>query len=337
MVVGVSIVYHAAVPESSIVTAQQIPASLEVVDSHTEGEPTRVVVGGWPELAGRSMADRRTELETAHDHLRRAVVLEPRGHSAVVGALLTPPVEAGSEAGVIFFNNVGYLGMCGHGLIGVVRTLQETGRIGPGKLRIDTPVGTVGAELADDGAVTIENVPCRAHALDVELEAEGLGKIVGDVAWGGNWFFLTRLPGEPLELDNLDRLLALTKKIRCATDAAGLTPAGEGQIDHIEIFAPPTRADADSRNFVLCPGGEYDRSPCGTGTSAKLAVLHARGELELGKVWHQESITGSLFTCWLSRVEEQLIPHIRGRAFVTASSTLHFHPDDPFRGGLGTP
>jgi proline racemase len=278
-----------------------------------------VVVDGWPELAGLSMAERRAELEETYDHLRKAVVLEPRGHSAVVGALLTPPVEADSEVGVIFFNNVGYLGMCGHGLIGVVRTLENMGSIGPGKLRIDTPVGTVGAELARDGAVTMENVPCLAHALDVQLEVEGLGKVVGDVAWGGNWFFLTRLPDEPLELANLDRLLAVTQSIRRATDAAGLRP------------------DADSRNFVLCPGGEYDRSPCGTGTSAKLAVLHARGELELGELWHQESITGSLFTGWLSRVEERLIPHIRGRAFVTAHSTLHFHPDDPCRGGFGTP
>jgi proline racemase len=337
MVVRVSIVYDSAVPESPIVTEQQIPATLEVVDSHTEGEPTRVVVDGWPELAGLSMAERRAELEETYDHLRKAVVLEPRGHSAVVGALLTPPVEADSEVGVIFFNNVGYLGMCGHGLIGVVRTLENMGRIGPGKLRIDTPVGTVGAELARDGAVTMENVPCLAHALDVQLEVEGLGKVVGDVAWGGNWFFLTRLPDEPLELANLDRLLAVTQSIRRATDAAGLVPTGEGEIDHIEIFAPPTRPDADSRNFVLCPGGEYDRSPCGTGTSAKLAVLHARGELELGELWHQESITGSLFTGWLSRVEERLIPHIRGRAFVTAHSTLHFHPDDPCRGGFGTP
>ena len=336
MVVRVSIVYDSTVPEYPTVTDQQIPATLEVVDSHTEGEPTRVVVGGWPQLAGLSMAEHRAELEESYDHLRQAVVLEPRGHSAVVGALLTPPVEAGSEVGVIFFNNVGYLGMCGHGLIGVVRTLENMGSIGTGKLRIDTPVGTVGAELATDGAVTIETVPCHAHALDVELEVEGLGKVVGDVAWGGNWFFLAHLPDEPLELANLDRLLAVTQSIRRATDAAGLVPTGEGEIDHIEIFAPPSRADADSRNFVLCPGGEYDRSPCGTGTSAKLAVLHARGELELGELWQQESITGSLFTGWLSRVEERLIPHIRGRAFVTAHSTLHFHPDDPFRGGFGT-
>jgi len=337
MVVRLSIVYDSAVPESPNVTDQQIPTTLEVVDSHTEGEPTRVVVDGWPQLSGLSMAERRAELRETYDHLRQAVVLEPRGHSAVVGALLTPPVESTSEAGVIFFNNVGYLGMCGHGLIGVVRTLEHIGRLGPGRLTIDTPVGTVGAELAADGSVTIENVPCRAHALDVELEVEGLGTVVGDVAWGGNWFFLTRLPDEPLELANLDRLLAVTQSIRRATDVAGLVPTGKGEIDHIEIFAPPSRADADSRNFVLCPGGEYDRSPCGTGTSAKLAVLHARGELDLGELWHQESITGSLFTGWLSREEDRLIPHIRGRAFVTARSTLHFYPDDPFRGGFGTP
>lgn len=315
----------------------RIPETLEVIDSHTEGEPTRVVIAGWPPLKAPSMAERRDELRESWDHLRRALLLEPRGHSAVVGALLTPPVAAGSAAGVVFFNNVGYLGMCGHGLIGVVRTLEHLGRLAAGKTSIDTPVGTVGAELDRDGSVTIENVPCHAHALDVELEVEGLGRIVGDVAWGGNWFFLTRLPDEPVELANLERLLALTRRIRRATDEAALLPSGAGEIDHIEIFAPPSRGDADSRNFVLCPGGDYDRSPCGTGTSARLAVLHARGELELGERWHQESITGSLFTAWLSREEERLVPHIRGRAFVTSHSTLHFHPDDPFRGGLDAP
>ncbi|TNF72496.1 MAG: hypothetical protein EP299_09550, partial [Acidobacteria bacterium] len=252
MVVGVSIVYDSAVPGPQTVTDQQIPTTLEVVDSHTEGEPTRVVVGGWPPLAGRSMVERRAELKATHDHLRQAVVLEPRGHAALVGALLTPPVEADSEVGVIFFNNVGYLGMCGHGLIGVVRTLEEMGTIGPGRVRIDTPVGTIGAELAANGAVTMENVPCHAHSLDVELEVEVLGRVVGDVAWGGNWFFLAHLPDEKLELANLERLLAVTKSIRRATDAAGLVPASEGEIDHIEIFASPRRADADSRNFVLC-------------------------------------------------------------------------------------
>lgn len=311
----------------------EYPAAIEVVDSHTEGEPTRVVTQGWPTCEGDSMQARRHYLEAHHDHLRRAVVCEPRGHDAVVGALLTPPVEEGSLAGVIFFNNVGYLGMCGHGLIGVVRTLADLGRLQGGEVRLDTPVGSVAAELETDGTVTIENVPALCHSLGVRIEVPGLGPLVGDVAWGGNWFFLTHIEDQPLELENLDRLLETTSRIRARLDELGLV--GEGEIiDHVELFGAPTRDDADSRNFVLCPGGEYDRSPCGTGTSAKLAVLHARGELTVGQRWRQESITGSRFVGWLSERDGELIPHIQGKAFITARSTLLFDPDDFFRGGF---
>ena len=314
----------------------RFPEHLDVIDSHTEGEPTRVVVDGWPQPEGVTMAERRTWVEARQDHLRRAVVLEPRGHEAVVGAVLTPAVESGSEAGVIFFNNVGYLGMCGHGLIGVVRTLEHLGKVTPGSLRFDTPVGTVGAELAVDGSVTIDNVPCTVHRVDVNLEVEGLGTVIGDIAWGGNWFFLTQLEDQPLKLSNLEALIAATKRIRSTLDAEELLEDPEQEIDHIEVSGPPTRDDADSRNFVLCPGGEYDRSPCGTGTSAKMAVLHSRGDLSLGQPWRQESITGSLFTGWLSREGEDLIPHIQGHAYVTSATKLYFHAQDPFRGGLGS-
>jgi 4-hydroxyproline epimerase len=309
------------------------PAAIEVVDSHTEGEPTRLVIDGWPPCEGDSMQARREFLETHHDHLRGAVVCEPRGHDAVVGALLTPPVEEGSLAGVIFFNNVGYLGMCGHGLIGVVRTLEHLGRLDSCEVCFDTPVGRVAAELGADGTITIQNVPARCHSLDVEVEVPDLGLLVGDVAWGGNWFFLTHLEGQSLELENVDRLLESTSRIRARLDELDLV-GEEGLIDHVELFGSPTRDDADSRNFVLCPGGEYDRSPCGTGTSAKMAVLHARGELEVGQRWRQESITGSRFVGWLSEADGELIPHIQGQAFVTARSTLLFDPDDIFRGGF---
>lgn len=314
-------------------TENAFPPAIDVVDSHTEGEPTRVVIDGWPSCEGESMRARRDFLAAHHDHLRRAVVCEPRGHDAIVGAVMTPPVEEGSLAGVIFFNNVGYLGMCGHGLIGVVRTLADLDRLESNPVRLDTPVGQVAAELGDDGTVTIENVPARCHSLDVEVDVPALGRLVGDVAWGGNWFFLTHLEGHCLDLDNVDRLLVATSQIRSRLDELG--PAGEGEvIDHVELFGPPQREDADSRNFVLCPGGEYDRSPCGTGTSAKMAVLHARGELAIGELWRQESITGSRFVGWLSETGNELIPHIRGRAFVTARTTLLFDPDDFFRGGF---
>lgn len=315
--------------------SQAFPGSIAVVDSHTEGEPTRVVVDGWPMPDGASMAERREHLRRHQDHLRRAVVLEPRGHEAVVGALLTPPVEAGSHAGVIFFDNEGCLGMCGHGSIGVVRTLAELGRLAAGAVSLDTPVGPVSAELNADGSITLRNVPAYCHAQDVSVDVRELGRLSGDVAWGGNWFFLTELPGEPLVLRNRERLTRATLRIKEALRAAGIRGADGAEIDHVELFGPASRPDADSRNFVMCPSGAYDRSPCGTGTSAKLAALHARGQLALGRPWRQESITGGLFTAWLGEHEGRLIPYIRGRAFITARATLLFDPGDPLRDGLG--
>ena len=309
------------------------PDSIEVVDSHTEGEPTRVIVNGWPELPGATMQERRVAIETDLDHLRQAVVCEPRGHDAIVGALLTPPVEADSIAGVVFFNNVGYLGMCGHGLIGVARTLEYLGRLDSRLVRIDTPVGTVSAQIEEDGSVTVQNVVSVCHSLDVEIEVDGVGAVTGDIAWGGNWFFLAHLTEPALVLENLGELLQTTGNIRRELDRAQLI-GEEGVIDHIELFGPPGRADADSRNFVLCPGGEYDRSPCGTGTSAKMAVLYARGELELGQQWRQESITGGRFVGWLTESDHELVPHIRGRAWITGHNRLFFAQDDLFRGGL---
>ena len=308
--------------------------SIDVVDSHTEGEPTRVVVSGWPQPAGATMLERREALRRDYDALRRGVVCEPRGHDAIVGALLTPPVTPDALAGVIFFNDVGYLGMCGHGLIGVTRTLEFLGRIGPGSVRIDTPAGTVRAELADDGAVTVENVPARRHLADVEVDVPGVGRVRGDVAYGGNWFFITELAEPALDLANSVELLRVTTAIRDTLQARGITGADGALIDHVELGAPPRREDADSRNFVLCPGAAYDRSPCGTGTSAKMAALHARGELAAGRVWRQESITGSMFTGWLEERDGLLVPFIRGRAYVTSRATLLFDAADPFRFGF---
>ena len=337
---------------ASTAAMADFPSIVTVVDSHTEGEPTRVVVAGWPEVAGESMAERRDELRRRHDHLRRAVVCEPRGHDAVVGALLTPPVAAGSVAGVVFFNNVGYLGMCGHGLIGVARTLELLGRFPPAPpgaaaaagpphgLPIDTPAGTVRAELdgdAGDGAVTITNVPARCHALDVAVEVPGLGRVVGDVAYGGNWFFLGSLAAPALTLDQVAPLSAAALAIRAALAAAGITGEGGAEIDHVELSGPPSGTHADSRNFVMCAGGAYDRSPCGTGTSAKLAVLHARGRLAIGQRWRQESVTGGLFTAWLAEEDGALVPRLAGRAFITGQAALFFDPRDPFRAGFAGP
>jgi len=312
------------------------PAMIQVVDSHTEGEPTRVVVDGWRQPAGATMAARRDDLAANWDHLRSAVVCEPRGHDAMVGALLTPPVSKESVAGVIFFNNVGYLGMCGHGTIGVVRTLEHLGRITAGRVHLDTPVGSVAAELGTDGSVTIRNVPSYCHARDVAVEVPELGRIVGDVAYGGNWFFLTHWERSPLALSEVDDLTRITRSIMAALHAQGITGQGGAEIDHVELSAAATRPDADARNFVLCPGGAYDRSPCGTGTSAVMAARHARGALAVGAHWRQESITSSLFTGWLEEQGGQLIPHVRGTAFITGESTLRFDPTDPFRAGFTT-
>lgn len=311
----------------------QYPKEVEVVDSHTEGEPTRLVISGWPALEGRTMAERREELRVKWDHLRSAVVCEPRGHDALVGALLTEPVSREAAAGVIFFNNVGYLGMCGHGLIGVVRTLQHLGRLRPGKVVIDTPVGTVGAELHDDASVTIRNVPSYCHAQGAVVNVPGLGPVKGDIAWGGNWFFITELEKPALELRNLDELTQLTRVMLNELRVQGVTGAEGAEIDHVELTGPPTGA-ADARNFVMCPGGAYDRSPCGTGTSAKLAVLHAKGELAPGELFKQESVTGGVFTGWLQDHDGRLLPHVRGRAYITGQARLSFDERDPLVAGF---
>lgn len=307
---------------------------LEVVDSHTGGEPTRVVIAGWPEPAGTTVAERRESMRREHDHLRRMVVLEPRGHDAIVGALLVPPERDEAVTGVVYFNDESWLGMCGHGTIGVVRTLQWLGKISPGKIELDTPVGPVGAVLHDDGSVTIRNVPARVARLDVEVEVPGVGMVTGDVAWGGNWFFLTTPPGLELVNSNRNELLRRANAIREALISNDITGDDGALIDHIEMVEPSPVPGVDSRNFVLCPGAAWDRSPCGTGTSAKLAALDARGLLEPGQVWNQQSIIGSTFSGWIEKRGNEIVPFIRGNAYVTGRSTLLADPDDPFRHGF---
>lgn len=305
---------------------------INAIDSHTGGEPTRVVIGGFPDLGTGSMAERLEIFLRDHDKLRSAIVREPRGHDAVVGALLCEPVEPDSAAGVIFFNNVGFLGMCGHGTIGLVKTLEHMGRISAGTHKIETPVGTVEAELGEDGMVTITNVPSYRHAKDVAVDVEGYGTIRGDVAYGGNWFFLVRDHPLTLEFKHLDDLTSFSARIRDALVKSNITGANGAEIDHIELFSPsPT---ADSRNFVLCPGIEYDRSPCGTGTSAKLACLYADGKLAEGETWTQESIIGSVFQGTVKVTDGKIIPSIAGTAFVTAEIDLILDPLDPFRFGI---
>jgi 4-hydroxyproline epimerase len=308
---------------------------VQVVDSHTGGEPTRLVIAGAPDLGNGSMRERLAIFRESHDRFRSAVVNEPRGNDAIVGALLCQPSDATCQMGVIFFNNVGYLGMCGHGTIGLVATMAHLGHLQLGRVNIETPVGNVSAESHGGGFVTVCNVPAYRHAKDVTVEVEGHGTITGDVAWGGNWFFLTK--GESpiaLELRNLEELTSLTWRIRQALVRAGITGKDNGEIDHIELFSKPHNRSADSRNFVLCPGKSYDRSPCGTGTSAKMACLQADGLLKPGDAWRQESITGSLFEGRIEVQGEQIIPFVKGSAFVTAQSDLLFDERDEFCWGI---
>jgi 4-hydroxyproline epimerase len=307
---------------------------VKVIDTHTGGEPTRVIIEDGPELGSESLAMRRQRFAEQFDAFRSAVVNEPRGSDVMVGALLVKPVERESVAGVIFFNNVGYLGMCGHGTIGVVVALGHLGRIGAGSHRLETPVGVVSVEYDGANQVSFDNVPSYRHAAGVSIDVAGLGRVIGDVAWGGNWFFLVQNHGQQIDLSQVDRLTEIAWRIRLTLTAQGITGRDGEEIDHIELLGPPRNADADSRNFVLCPGKAYDRSPCGTGTSAKLACLVADGKLSEGKIWRQESIVGSLFEGSVRIVGEQIIPRIRGTAYVTAESTLILDRADPFRTGI---
>ncbi|MFO0968872.1 MAG: proline racemase family protein [Gemmataceae bacterium] len=310
--------------------------SIQVVDSHTAGEPTRVVLAGGPDLGAGPLSARLARLKQDHDWLRSAVVTEPRGSDVLVGALLCPPVDPTCASGVIFFNNVGYLGMCGHGTIGVAVTLAHLGRIAPGRHRLETPVGVVSFDYRGGYEVTIENVPSSRHAKNVAVDVPGLGIIHGDVAWGGNWFFLVNDQREDLSVTNIERLTDVTWRIRRALDAQGITGANGGVIDHIELFGPAQDSRNHSRNFVLCPGKAYDRSPCGTGTSAKLACLYADGKLREGDVWRQESVIGSVFEGRVRVVDGAVLPSITGSAYVQAEATLLLDPADPFRTGIPT-
>ena len=307
---------------------------IQVIDSHTGGEPTRLVVGGFPDLGKGSMAERRALLAERHDKWRAAAVLEPRGSDVVVGALLCEPVSADAAAGVVFFNNAGYLGMCGHGTIGLVASLAHMGRIGVGEHRIETPVGTVTTTLHEDGSVSVRNVPAYRHLRQAAVELPGHGTVRGDVAWGGNWFFLVSEHGQSVASDNLAALTDYTAALRKALAAQGITGADGAEIDHIELFADDSEG-ADSRNFVLCPGNAYDRSPCGTGTSAKIACLAADGKLAPGEVWKQASVIGSVFEAsYALDGEGRVVPTLRGRAHISAEATLLIDDADPFGWGI---
>ncbi len=318
----------------SIAIMSQPP--LRIIESHTEGEPTRVVISGGPDLGEGTLMEKAALLRGRHDWLRRTVCNEPRGCDAMVGALLCEPYEPDCVCGVIFFNNVSTLPMCIHGTIGLVVTLAHMGTIVPGRHRIDTPAGVVVATLRDDGSVEVANVPSYRKAAGITLEVPGWGSVTGDVAWGGNWCFLIDGQGPAVEFSNLEALTEFAWLVRQELGKRGITGDEGVEVDHIEVFGPaadPTLAD--SRNFVLCPGKAYDRSPCGTGTSAKLACLHASEKLSAGEVWRQAGILDTVFACRIEELPgEKILPHVSGRAWVNGESCYIFNPDDPFLHGI---
>jgi 4-hydroxyproline epimerase len=293
-----------------------------------------VVISGGPDLGAGPLIDRVERFRNEYDAFRCAVVHEPRGSDAIVGALLCTPVDESCVTGVIYFNSVSYLGMCGHGTIGVVATLAYLKRIGVGSHRIETPVGVVVAHLDEEGKVEVANVPSYRLATNVTVEVPGFGPVTGDVAWGGNWFFLVKEHSEELDLENLDRLMGFTLSVRESLARAGITGSDGHEVDHVELFTPSKLAGVNSKNFVLCPGKAYDRSPCGTGTSAKLACLVADGKLSEGQVWRQESIVGSVFEGRVDVVDNVIHPRIKGSAFITAESDLILDERDPFATGI---
>jgi 4-hydroxyproline epimerase len=290
------------------------------------------VLEGGPDLGDGPIAERVQRFRERFDDYRCAIVNEPRGSDPLVGALLLKPHRADCEFGVIYFNNVGYLGMCGHGTIGLIASLKFAGRLGPGALKLDTPVGAVDVQLQPDGRISVANVVSYRSKRQVVVQVPGIGPVAGDIAWGGNWFFLISHHDRTLDLKHVESLTDYSWRVREALNAQG-----HPLVDHVELFGPSGLPGAQSRNFVLCPGKAYDRSPCGTGTSAKLSCLAADGKLLEGDVWIQESLIGSTFEAtyrWHDRSKGEIVPIITGTAYVTGENLLHLDADDPFRWGI---
>lgn len=307
---------------------------ISVVDSHTGGEPTRLIISGGPDLGTGSIAERSDVFASNHENVISAVIGEPRASDVFVGGIVCEPTDDKHTVGVIFFDADGMLRMCGHGTIGLLVSLYHLGRIELGRHLVETPVGTVDATLVDRCTVQLKNVPSWRSQKDVALELPGYGSVVGDVAWGGNWFYLAKECPIDLDVANAPALIEFGLAIRKQLRESGIRGDDGDEIRHIEIQGPPTTDGADGRNFVVCPGGAYDRSPCGTGTSAKVACLAADGKLAPGEIWRQESIVGSLFEGSYKMVGEELIPTIKGTAFITGELKLLLDPADPFCYGI---
>lgn len=311
------------------ITSQQ--NSFRVIDSHTGGEPTRVIIDLDLPLEGSTLQDQLQVIRNEYDRYRRAIVNEPRGSEIMVGAFILPPCDPANHAAVVFFNNVGYLGMCGHGMIGVVETLRYLGRIQSGLIRIETVAGVVKAELMPDLSVRIQNVPSYRSKKSWPIVTKQFGTVLVDIAYGGNWFAMAK--ADIMNDPNVSMRSLYEMAIEIMDECKQTFP----EVDHVELFGPPRNEKANSRNFVLCPGGMYDRSPCGTGTSAKLACLAQDGELLPGEIWVQEGHVGSTFEGayqWYDSSGEKIIPTIRGKAYINGDSKIIISKDDPFAWGF---
>jgi proline racemase len=336
------------------VTMLQFSQMIQAVDSHTAAEPTRVITGGLPTIRGATMAEKRDQLRQEHDSIRKSLVLEPRGHDAIVLAFLLPPTRDDADLGVVFANDAGYLGMCGHGSIGLVTTAVAMGLV-PAvepvtEIALDTPVGLIRCRVAVEAgrpkSVTITNVPSFLYRQRVIVDVHGFGKVAADVAYGGNWFAFVEADqlGLVVEKSHLPVLMQAATAIREALvreGVRGIHPeTGEEEtVDHIKLFEALDGEHLGARSLTLCPGTAYDRSPCGTGTSAKLAVLHAKGELKQGEVFDSESVLGTKF---MARIVGEttvgkypaIVPEITGSAWITSFATFVIDPDDPCRLGI---
>ena len=315
-----------------------LPERLRVIDSHTIGEPTRVVIDdslvAGLDLSEGSVRERRDLFRERYDHIRRALVGDPRGAVAMVGVILLPPTNPSCRFGEIYVNRVGYLDMCGHATIGLAVTLGHLSRIEPGSFRLETPAGVVGVTWHGGGEASFECVPPRRITKSLALACDDGSRVSGDVATSGLWFFICRNHGLPVEPVGIPALTARAWSIRRALEARRITGDGGEVIDHVVLLGPPHDPRNHGRGFVLCPDGAFDRSPCGTGTSALVGCLFEDGVIEDGQVWRQESVLGGVYDASIRREGEKLIPTVRGHAWLTGDTTLHFAADDPYRTGL---
>ncbi|HEY7434904.1 MAG TPA: proline racemase family protein [Methylomirabilota bacterium] len=327
--------------------------TLSVIDYHTEGEPMRFIVDGVPRVPGASLMEQSEYLATHGRDLLGMALYEPRGHAAMCGAILTDPLTPGADVGVLFIEPLGPVHMCGHGAIALGAMLVETGRVaapgGAATVTLDTPAGLVSCRVAAEPgratAVTIRNVPAFSVGLDLHVEVAGLGRLAFDLAYGGHFYALVEAAacGLALETKEASRIVEVGERIRLAIEAQvplvhPAMPGARGLL-YVQFYGPPRRADAHLRNAVVVAPAGLDRSPCGTGTSARLANLHARGRLGVGELFGHESIIGTLFTGRIAALTAvagtpAVVPEITGRAWMTARATLSLDPSDPFPGGF---